>query len=226
MNRIVKAMLSGILVGLTGIEFLLVRTVNDGVLGQFLAAFFFPFGNLLICLLSFNLFNGKICLIFNKINQFKFWEFIVMLLVNIMFIVIVGLLFLPIIRIDSPIFIKASTIAYNKFSGSGFTYVLLRFVKGMGCGVFIALGNYFFRTFKKMPLKIIGLWLCIFTYVFFSLNNGLTDFFYLVSGGSVTIFKIMLCFIAVFGNMVGGILFQLLINLVYYLINKKKGQLN
>jgi len=219
-NKYFKALIAGMLVGLTGVEFIMVRTIN-GELGQFLASLFFPFGNTLICLLVLYLFNGKIALVVTK-ERFSFLTYLFMFIINVTGVCLIGIIYLLISKINSPIFINAREISSLKFPNYSFTHIVLRFVKAFSCGVFVCLGNFLFRTFKKIPLKIIGIWVCIFIYVFLGYNNGMTDFFYMIAGEKVSLLSILYCFIGLFGNVCGALSMQIMINEIGSAINNKR----
>lgn len=220
LNEILKAILAGILVGLTGIEFLFVKQFDFG-LNQFLAAFIFPFGNTLVLVLALLLFNGQVANLYNSDNKMKVLKLFVMLFFNILGVMLVGFIFMIFKGKDLNIVERMVSVANDKFPEYSLKYHFNLLLKGMFCGMFIFLGVFFYKYFKNPFLKVLGIWLPVFIYVYSGFNNGITDVYYLMASNRFSIISIIFVLTAIFGNACGAILLQTFINFAYKKKEKK-----
>lgn len=211
-KNVLKALFAGMLVGLTGIEFLFVKQF-DFSLNQFTASFIFPFGNTLILVLSLLLFNGQVARLINKDDLIKPLHLLVMLLINILGVVFVGLLFSILKNKNIEIIDRMVLVANNKFPDYSIKYHFNLFLKAMFCGMFIYIGGFFYRYFKNPFLKVIGIWLPVFIYVYSGFNNGITDVYYLIASNRFSFVSIIFILTAILGNASGALLLQTIRNI-------------
>ena len=208
---IIKAILAGIFVGLTGFEFLLVKQF-DFKLNQVVASFIFPFGNTLIMALSLLLVTGQFPNLFNRQMKTNLFNLFIMFLFNVLGILIVSLIFLLLKKTNIEIFNRMTNVAKLKFPAFGFIHILKTFGKGILCGCFIYIGIFLYRLFSKPILEVLGMWIPVFIYVVLGFNNGLTDIFYLLANCHYDPLYLFYILAAFLGNLCGVTLLKILEN--------------
>ena len=197
-QNIIKSFLAGMLIGLAG--FMFVITKYSGF--QVVPALLFPVGLFLICTFSLNLYTGKIGFIFDKEKNIKILDLLIMVIFNFVGAVCIGMLF-------SFIYAFADNLALNKFKDLKFVTIILVFIKSTICGMFVYIAVVLFGKSQNEVAKVLGVWIPIFTFAYLGLDHSIANMFYMSAGNYYNVTSFVLILVAIVGNSVGAILFDL-----------------
>lgn len=176
MEKWLKSILAGIVIGLGGWMYLLAPTPIVG-------AFIFACGLLCVRIYGLNLFTGKIQYMVTK--KYKFTDYFIFLVGNLIGVCII------------------TAISYATLNNTNITFLAnskatqpfyLAIIKGFGCGALMSIATY-----KETPL-----WVCIpcvMGFILAGFNHCIADAYYALSGGFIST-----AFIGtIIGNVLGGI---------------------
>lgn len=188
MNNFVKSIMAGITISLGGWAFL---ASDDKLVGSIL----FSIGLLLVCMMGYNLYTGKICMAFT-IGGPKFLSFVWMLLGNFFGAFIVAML----TRVGRPLLIdKAIAVCSAKLSEG-----LAVIPPAIMCNVMIyyAVTNY--RDNPHSLGKYLGIILGVTIFVYCGFEHCVANaYYFFVAGFSWEYIPFLL--LNILGNTIGGI---------------------
>lgn len=193
----IKASLAGCMIALGGFAFL---SVSGGALGALL----FSIGLLSVCIFGLYLYTGKINYCFNE--EFKIYEYALILLFNLIGAYAIGLL----VHFYSPQLIEYATKVVNtKIIKSSFQV----YMASIFCNICIFIAVHTWKLYKNY----IGIAMIIFSVVVFILIGGehcIANIFYIGVSGNMSwaILKFML--FNILGNTCGGIIANLCLNAI------------
>ena len=203
-QNIIKSFLAGMLIGLAGFMFLMAKYKEFDVL----PALLFPVGLFLICTFSLNLYTGKIGFVFDKEKNIKILDLLIMVIFNFVGALSIGLLF-RLMYSQYPMVSLAEAIAKSKFKNLEFVTILLVFIKSTICGMFVYIAVVLFGKSQNECAKVLGVWIPIFTFAYLGLDHSIANMFYMSAGNYYNVTSFVLILVAIVGNSVGAILFDL-----------------
>ena len=144
--------------------------------GRILGSLLFPIGLTMVCFFGFNLFTGKIGYLFD--NDKNYLPFLLFVYVgNILGSLLVGL-FCKVVFEESALLNTANAIANGKLFPLEFLPIIKCFAGSVLCGVLVYLAILSYKEFKKVYLKIIGIFLAIGLFVFLKFDHCIANMFY------------------------------------------------
>ena len=219
MRQIVKNVFLGVLAGaaiaLGGFLNIICKAYLNEVAAKWIGALVFPIGLTLVCFLSLNLFTGKIGYLFDKKKGYPLF-LLEVYIGNILGAVLIGAISYMFLRNTPSIFNVAQSIMENKansVSTTGGAFIALAY--STLCGMLVYIAVEFYKKFKRLPFKILGIFIPIALFVYLGFDHCVANMYYFsfASGyGNIhTYFNIA---IATIGNSIGAIALNELIKLI------------
>ena len=205
MKKILKALLSGILIGLAGVGYTITLSKGFSVIPSLV----FPIGLFLICVFKYDLYTGKIGYAI-KNEEYNALAYIIMLFFNLVGALIVGVLFRLTINNNESIINAINIIKNAKFLDLNFLNILLVLGKSTLCGVLVFIAVDLFKKADTMGAKVIAVWIPIFFFVLLGLDHSIANMFYLGEALSFTLSSFIFLIVAIIGNSIGAIIFNYL----------------
>ena len=145
-------------------------------LARTVGSLLFPIGLTMVCFFGFNLFTGKIGYILdNKINYLGFLGLVYV--GNILGSLILGGFCLVTLK-DSNVFESALKISNGKMFEPTFLNIMKCFAGAVLCGVLVYIAIFCFKTFKRVWMKLLGIFLAIGLFVFLKFDHCIANMFY------------------------------------------------
>lgn len=211
--------LAGGLIGFGGYLFILSKTYFSYI-GQFVGALLFPIGLFLICELSLHLYTGKVGFLLSQEDISSYIiELLFMFIGNILGAVVVGVL-LSFCTTNETILAVGENIAYRKMilPQEAFYDCSILFFNSCICGMLVYLAVRLYKQSTSFGGRFIGVWLPIFSFVYFGFDHCIADTFYVAFSFSTFGGNIWLVIgwitIAVLGNSLGAMWLDLMINFI------------
>ena len=177
-NTILFGIFAGMAIGLGGLLNIVANHfLNDpAMLGRIIGSLVFPIGLSLVCFLNLNLFTGKIGYVFdNDVNYLGFLGLVY--IGNIIGSLIMGGWALVVFR-DTTLFQTALKISGGKLYPLEFWTLVKVFAGAVLCGVLVYIAIFCYKTFKKVWLKLIGIFVSIGLFVFLKFDHCIANMFY------------------------------------------------
>lgn len=207
MKKVIKAILSGILIGLAGVGFTITKNSGFSVIPSLV----FPIGLFLICTYKYDLYTGKIGYAI-KNQEYHILDYLVMLLFNLVGALLVGVLFRLTVETNKQMVATITKIAESKFLELSFLSIIIVLGKSTLCGVLVFIAVDLYKKADSLGAKVISVWIPIFFFVLLGLDHSIANMFYLGQAYSFTINSFIFLVIAIIGNSIGAILFNALSN--------------
>lgn len=230
MKKHVKTVLFGIYAGLAigfgGLLNILMNSAFSGnpIWGRILGSLLFPIGLTLVCFLGLNLFTGKIGYVLD--NNKGYLGFLVLVyLGNIIGSLLIGVFCLLVFK-DTGVYGTAWKISDGKMVNFEFLPMMKLFAGAVLCGVCVYAAVFCYKTFKQVWLKVIGIFIPIFLFVFFKFDHCVANMFYFTFswhyGNPLAYLNIA---IVTLGNSLGSIVINELVKAFkkLFLKNEQKG---
>ena len=219
---------AGLAIGFGGLLFVVSKTllIKQEIWANILGSCLFPVGLTLVCFLGLNLFTGKIGYLLD--NKRSYWVYLgLVYLGNLIGAILLGLLCLLIFS-GSEIQGTAWDIGYNKLkllTDFQFLPIMKLFAGSVLCGFCVYVAVFCYKVFKQWWVKVIGIFIPIFIFVFFGFNHCVANMFYFAFGwnyGNPLSYLNLL--IVTLGNSIGAIALNELIKAFkkLFLKNDKK----
>lgn len=222
LKNILFGIYAGLAIALGGFLNIVSNSYFGGV-GKIIGSLLFPVGLTLVCFLSLNLFTGKIGYLFdNKKNGYiKF--LVIVYLGNLIGSLIFGFLALAIFKNVEPIYEKVTAIASNKTNISDFVGGLKLLAGGVLCGALVYLAVFFYKTFKNVIMKVVGIFVPIALFVYLGFDHCVANMFYFTFAFSfANPLSYLNIALATIGNSIGAIALNSLIKSIKTMFGKKK----
>ena len=180
-NTILFGVFAGMAIGLGGLLNIVANHfLNDpAIWGRIVGSLLFPIGLSLVCFLSLNLFTGKIGYVFD--NDVNYLGFLGLVYVgNIIGSLIMGGWALVVFR-DTTLFQTALKISDGKLDPLyplEFWPLVKVFAGAVLCGVLVYIAIFCYKTFEKVWLKLLGIFLSIGLFVFLKFDHCIANMFY------------------------------------------------
>ena len=218
---------AGLAIGFGGLLNIIANTFLTGdnaIWGRILGSLLFPVGLTLVCFLGLNLFTGKIGYVFD--NKKEYLGFLgLVYLGNLIGALLLGL-FCFLVFQKTELFWTNAAIATAKMSVPQFLPIMKQFAGAVLCGVCVYVAVFCYKTFKQVWLKIIGIFIPIFLFVFFKFDHCIANMYYFMFypscyGKGYTYLSLV---IVTLGNSIGAIALNELIKAFkkLFLKNDKK----
>lgn len=219
---------AGLAIGFGGLLNIISNSLLDSapIWGRVLGSFLFPIGLTLVCFLGLNLFTGKIGYVLDNKKDYLVYLGLVYL-GNLIGALLLGLFCLLVFQ-GTEIQATAFEIGFGKIKVLNefkFLPMVKMFAGSVLCGVCVYVAVFCFKLFKQWWLKIIGIFVPIFIFVFFGFNHCVANMFYFAFGwnyGNPLSYLNLL--IVTLGNSIGAIALNELIKAFkkLFLKNDKK----
>lgn len=191
---------AGVMIGIGGWVYL--ACLDGSLIGKCIGAFMFGVALLSICTCGMYLYTGRICYLYENHDRIGVLSLLVGIVGNAIGAVGVGQL----TRIALPaIADKALPIADTKLGESW----LQAFVLGALCNILIYVAV---QVYKKYG-TVIGIMICIPTFVLCGFEHSIADMYYLSAANSFSVASLVFVLIVVAGNTAGGLLMPGLLKL-------------
>ena len=197
---------AGMAIGFGGMLNIIANTLlsNAPIWGRILGSLLFPIGLTMVCFLSFNLFTGKIGYLFD--NDKSYLLFLLFVYIgNILGSLLMGA-FCRVVFGETALMTTANNIAAGKLFPLEFLPIIKVFAGSVLCGVLVYLAILSYKSFKKVYLKIIGIFLAIGLFVFLKFDHCIANMYYFAFawtyGNGVTYLALA---IVTLGNSLGAI---------------------
>ena len=205
-NTFVLAVLAGVFIALGGLLFLVAKSWIPGEWGLFVGALLFPVGLITICFLGFNLYTGKIGLVFRKnTNKTKIstveW-LLWILLGNAAGAFLLGISIYPETLRDTAF--SSTVIATGKARETIDPTTL--FVKSILCGALVYLAVFFFKESQSVFGKVCGIIVPISFFVFAGHQHCVANMFYMAASGCWSTASLVSLLLCICGNSFGALL--------------------
>ena len=177
-NTILFGIFAGMAIGLGGLLNIIANCyLNDpAIWGRIVGSLLFPIGLSLVCFLGLNLFTGKIGYVFdNDVNYLGFLGLVY--IGNIIGSLIMGGWALVCFK-DVAFYQTALKISAGKLYPFEFWPLVKVFAGAVLCGVLVYIAIFCYKTFKKVWLKLIGIFLAIGLFVFLKFDHCIANMFY------------------------------------------------
>lgn len=215
LDNFLLGILAGIAIGVGGLLNLFMLSFGLKITGGIL----FSVGLLTVCFLGLHLYTGKIGYITENPKSFGL-SLLIMYIGNIVGAVGFGYL-MRLTGLSTTGMLKdiASTVANNKIinTGSGVGQASAKMIlNGFLCGIMVFLAVDIFKKAKKIPIKVIGIIVCVAIFVVLGFEHCVADMFYFAIGDSYSsnLFPSILAIVlSTVGNTLGGML-------AYYLVKQ------
>ena len=149
---------------------------DPAIIGRIVGSLVFPIGLSLVCFLSLNLFTGKIGYVFD--NDKNYLGFLGLVYIgNILGSLIMGAWAMVVFR-DTPMYQTALNISAGKLYPLEFWPLVKVFAGAVLCGVLVYIAIFCYKTFKKVWLKLLGIFLAIGLFVFLKFDHCIANMFY------------------------------------------------
>ena len=149
---------------------------DPAILGRLLGSLLFPIGLSLVCFLGLNLFTGKIGYVFdNGVNYLGFLGLVY--IGNIIGSLIMGAWAMVVFK-DTAMYQTALNISAGKLYPLEIWTLVKAFAGSVLCGVLVYIAIFCYKTFKKVYLKLIGIFLAIGLFVFLKFDHCIANMFY------------------------------------------------
>ena len=205
LNMVLKGIFAGASIALGGFLFILVTSINSSEIFKVLGALIFPFGLFLVCFFKFNLFTGKIGLIFEKRQEKDFYISLpLMYLGNLIGSLIIGYLCYFIFR-NTDIFNRVTAINEAKTTLDSFDAYVVMIVKSLITGLCVYLAVKSYNVCSKMYQKIILVFIFIAIFVYIGGDHCVANMFYFSFGNNWGLHSIINILIVTICNSLGTI---------------------
>ena len=182
MKNHIKTVLFGIYAGLAigfgGLLNIISNSLLDSapIWGRILGSLLFPIGLTMVCFLGLNLFTGKIGFVLdNKKDYLGFLGLVY--LGNLLGSLLLGVFCLLVFQ-DTGIAATAWAISKGKLVAFEFLPIMKMFAGAVLCGVCVYVAMFCYKTFKQWWLKVIGIFVPIFLFVFFKFDHCIANMYY------------------------------------------------
>lgn len=197
---------AGMAIGFGGMLNIVANTLLSSapIWGRILGSLLFPIGLTMVCFFSFNLFTGKIGYLFD--NDKSYLLFLLFVYIgNILGSLLMGA-FCRVVFAETPLMDTANTIANGKLFSLEFLPIIKVFAGSVLCGILVYLAILSYKQFKKVYLKIIGIFLSIGLFVFLKFDHCIANMYYFAFawtyGNGVTYLALA---VVTLGNSLGAI---------------------
>ena len=203
LNNLLKAILSGIMIGVGGTIYL---SLDNKVIGAFL----FAIGLFIICTRELNLYTGKVGYIFDKRPSYLV-EVVTTLIGNFIGTFLVGFL-LKFTRIYTKLNEKALTLCNIKLDDNLVSILIL----SVFCGVLMYLAVDGHKRMENPLAKYLSIFLGVMVFILCGFEHSIANMYYFAAAALWTKKTFLYLLIMVIGNLIGGVIFPL----TYKIINK------
>ncbi|MBQ9079952.1 MAG: formate/nitrite transporter family protein [Clostridia bacterium] len=191
---------AGIMIGIGGCVYL--ACLDGSFFGKCVGAFMFGVALLSICTCGMYLYTGRICYLYENHDMTGVLSLIIGILGNAVGAVAVGQL----TRIALPaVAERAQPLAVAKLGENWYTALIL----GVLCNILI----YVAVQVYKARGTVVGIMICIPTFVLCGFEHSIADMYYLSAANSFSLNALIFILIVIVGNTVGGLLMPGLLKL-------------
>jgi formate/nitrite transporter FocA (FNT family) len=214
---ILLGIFAGVAIAIGGTASLLACNLMSGLWGKFVGAVLFSLGMFTVITYGLKLFTGMVAGI-PTMGVKNMWQLPVCFIANTIGVV----LFAVIVRysfIGEQVCSQAQTIISGKFDSD--LWALKTFLSAIACGLLITFSVWSPRYVGSKKLSAsVGVMFPIIVFVFCGFDHSVADVFYLCLSGTVTLQAVGYVLLAILGNIVGGVLFPLVMLFIDKNVNK------
>jgi len=206
LETLIYAVLAGVCISIAGMAYLSAPNKITGAL-------FFVVGLFIILTFRFNLFTGKVCYIFTNSPEYSI-KTVVIYIGNFLGANLTGFLF-SLSRLDD-LQAKCIAIAATKANDN----LLSLFILGIFCNILIYVAVEGFKS-KNILTQYFSLFFGVSVFVLCGFEHSIADMFYFAFARNYSGKAFLALLMVTLGNIVGGVLFEL-IKLLFNRLKKEK----
>lgn len=195
MEKLIKSILAGLMIGLGGIICL---SLDNKIIGAFL----FSIGLFMIVTYKFNLFTGKVGYLITK--EVKIKESLIILFGNFIGTFILGYA-IRYTRISSKIIQNAQTIVDIKLNDNLISILIL----SICCGLLMYLCVNGYKVFEHQVAKYLGVFLAVTVFILSGFEHCIANMFYFSVANAWTTKTLLYILIMIIGNTLGSFIIPL-----------------
>ena len=205
-----KGILAGLSIGLGGFLFIILSHFVNGELGKVLGSIFFAVGLFLVCTFGFDLYTGKIGLIFEgKKDKEYLISLPIMLVGNAVGAFGLGYICYFIFK-DTEVMNTVNAACLSRTSLESFNDYLSCMVRSFLCGVCVYLAVKSFNSDRLKPLGILLLVFFVFVFVYAGFQHCIANMFYFGFGNHINLYTFINLILVIIFNSFGPIIGVLL----------------
>lgn len=198
LRNITEGILAGILISIGGAVFLF--CLGEGTqLSKYVGALFFTTALFCICVKGYSLYTGKIGYLFQKHKKEDLSVLLWGLFGNALGTIACGYL----LAFTFPALKETALSVCSGKLAQGYGFALIR---ACFCGMLV----YFAVDIYKSEKNVLGIFLCIPTFILSGYEHSIADIFYFAASGIVSIQAFGYLWIIILGNSLGALLIPLL----------------
>ena len=205
-----KGILAGLSIGLGGFLFIILSHFVSGELGKVLGSIFFAVGLFLVCTFGFNLYTGKIGLIYEgKKDKEYLISLPIMLVGNAVGAFGLGYICYFIFK-DTEVMNTVNAACLSRTSLETFNDYLSCIVRSFLCGVCVYLAVKSFNSDRLKPVGILLLVFFVFVFVYAGFQHCIANMFYFGFGNHINLYTFINLILVIIFNSFGPIIGVLL----------------
>ena len=205
-----KGILAGLSIGLGGFLFIILSHFVSGELGKVLGSIFFAVGLFLVCTFGFNLYTGKIGLIYEgKKDKEYLTSLPIMLVGNAVGAFGLGYICYFIFK-DTEVMNTVNAACLSRTSLDTFNDYLSCIVRSFLCGVCVYLAVKSFNSDRLKPVGILLLVFFVFVFVYAGFQHCIANMFYFGFGNHINLYTFINLILVIIFNSFGPIIGVLL----------------
>ena len=205
-----KGILAGLSIGLGGFLFIILSHFVSGELGKVLGSIFFAVGLFLVCTFGFNLYTGKIGLIYEgKKDKEYLISLPIMLVGNAVGAFGLGYICYFIFK-DTEVMNTVNAACLSRTSLETFNDYLSCIVRSFLCGVCVYLAVKSFNSDRLKPVGTLLLVFFVFVFVYAGFQHCIANMFYFGFGNHINLYTFINLILVIIFNSFGPIIGVLL----------------
>lgn len=214
---VVSSLIAGFIMAIASFELVVAKSMNLFYVGGFVQGF----GLLAIMYLGLELYNTKLCSIYESKTKLKtLLDIFIVLVVNISIIVAIACLLRALTSdkkelVDAAKYIADSRVITIRGSQGKEWYDAL--IASLMCGMIVSIGVNIFKKTSNFFIKFIAIIVAVGIYVICGFEQIMTNTFYITFANMISIYTFLDLLIVVIGNTIGGSL----IYFAFKVIDKK-----
>ena len=218
LKTFVWGIFAGLAIGLGSFLFLLFKFLIPGTPGAIFASMLFSVGLTLVCVLSLNLYTGKIGVFLDVGEKIKenAINLPIILLGNAVGAFALGIACHFIFMGWDTFIAMVEGVSIAKFNSN------LVFIEGILCGALVYIAVYCYKNFQNWAMKIIGIIVSVTLFVYCGFQHCIANMFYFGMAFNWDIKMLWNLLIVILTNSVGALLVRCLVHLSAIIQNSKQ----
>lgn len=209
---------AGLAIGVGSLAFTIISAYFPSKGGAMFASSLFSIGLILVCVLSLQLYTGKIGVVFDDREKLKenALNLPIMLVGNAIGAFGLGILCHFIFANIPEIADKIIAISYGKTDSTTV------FLQGIFCGALVYIAVFLYKNLQNWAMKIIGIIVAVTLFVYCGFQHCIANMFYFGMAFNWNIYMLWNLLIVILTNSIGALLVRCLVHLTALIATKKE----